>query len=127
MAGDVLRALLRKKSGTPRTGRGLASPKRIRRDAVIERRDRCMTQLGLLRHGKNVSGTLADKAHHLLTAHWAASSWRARADILRTAEWLLGISRKVGCPSPPARPSGQDRNKASDPHDAQHQLDAVVP
>ena len=127
MAGDVLRALLRKKSGAPGTGRGVVAPKRIGRDAMIERRDRCITQLARLRHGKNVSGALADKARHLLTSHWSASSWRARADILRTAEWLLGISQKAACPSPPASRSGQDRSAESDRRDAQHRTDAILP
>jgi hypothetical protein len=40
------------------------------------------------------SGSLFDKARRLLTRHWSASSWRARADILRTAEWLIGIGKK---------------------------------
>jgi hypothetical protein len=38
--------------------------------------------------------SLFDKARQLLTRHWSASSWRARADILRTAEWLIGVGKK---------------------------------
>ena len=50
----------------------------------------------------------AAKAGRLLTQHWSASSWRARADILRTAEWLVGISKQSAAsgipqPEPPAR------------------------
>jgi hypothetical protein len=40
------------------------------------------------------SGSLFAKARQLLTRHWSASSWRARADILRTAEWLIGVGKK---------------------------------
>lgn len=107
MAGEVLRQLLRKKARIPKVGHGSAAPKRIGRSALIVRRDRCMTLLARLRQNENVSGTLADKAGHLLTAHWAASSWRARADILRTAEWLLGLSHKAAAAVPP--PRGQER------------------
>src|SRR5262245_29309748 len=125
MAADILRQLLRKKERAPKVGRGLGAPKRIGRSALIERRNCCMAQLARLRRNESVSAILADKAGHLLTAHWAASSWRARADILRTAEWLLGISHKVaGAASPPGR---QGRIAESDGHDAQRRLDPVVP
>ena len=35
-----------------------------------------------------------EKARQLLTRHWAVASWRARADILRTAEWLIGVGNE---------------------------------
>jgi hypothetical protein len=111
MAGEVLR----KKARTPKIPRGLAPAKPIGRGALIERRDRCMSELARLCQNESASGALADKATHLLTAHWSASSWRARSDILRTAEWLLGISRKTARAVPP--PGGQN---------AQHRLDPVV-
>jgi hypothetical protein len=41
------------------------------------------------------SGRLFEKARQLLTRHWSASSWRARADILRTAEWLVGVGKRT--------------------------------
>lgn len=102
MAGDVWRLLLQKKSGHTAKGTRPAQPvKRVRRDALIARRDVCMTQIMRLRADGNASGNLATKAYQLLTAHWAASSWRARIDIVRTAEWLLGISKKtIGVPMP---------------------------
>jgi hypothetical protein len=40
------------------------------------------------------SASLFAKARQLLTQHWSASSWRGRADLLRTAEWLVGIGKK---------------------------------
>src|SRR6266545_3632392 len=43
----------------------------------------------------NSGSSLFGKARQLLTRHWSASSWRARADILRTAEWLVGVG-KIG-------------------------------
>ena len=41
------------------------------------------------------SGRLFEKDRQLLTRHWSASSWRARADILRTAEWLVGVGKRT--------------------------------
>ena len=123
MTGEVFPLLLRKKAGdTTRTGRGRAPAKRIGRAAVIERRDRCMTEIARLRARDSTSGALADKAYRLLTAHWAASSWHARTDILRSAEWLLGISRKAA--GEPTASRG-DRKTASPGRDAQQDLGAV--
>jgi hypothetical protein len=123
MAGDVLRLLLRKKTGqAPTTARTVRPVKRISRGIMIERRDRCMTEIARLRSDETTSGSLANKARQLLTAHWATSSWRARADILRTAEWLLGISRKVAGSSMPSlgdtEPNGEARDRSHDkqPH-----------
>jgi hypothetical protein len=70
------------------------SVKRIRRQSLIDRREQCMEEIARLRASTNVSGNLSDKSRHLLTKHWAASTWRGRADILRSAEWLLGIGRR---------------------------------
>lgn len=128
MAGDVLRFLLRKKATyATKGGRGSAPPKRIGRAVMIERRDRCMSEVVRLRSSASASGALADKAYRLLTTHWAASSWRARSDILRSAEWLLGISRKVtGAPTPAGR-TESNRNSRSEPREAQQHLNAVSP
>ena len=41
-----------------------------------------------------IAASLFDKARQLLTRHWSVSSWRARADILRTAEWLIGVGNE---------------------------------
>lgn len=96
MSGDVLRLLLRNKAGrTPKPAHGTQPVQRISRQEMIKRRDHCMVEIARLRPEADASGSLADKARQLLTRHWATSSWRARADLLRTAEWLLGISRNA--------------------------------
>ena len=69
----------------------LPSVKRIPRQSLIDRREQCMKEIARLQARTNVSGNLSDKARQLLTKHWAASTWRRRAEILRSAEWLLGI------------------------------------
>jgi hypothetical protein len=74
----------------PQPVRPLRSVKRIPRQQLIERRDVCITRIARLR-GEGVAGDLHDKACRLLTQHWSVAPWRARADILRTAEWLIGI------------------------------------
>jgi hypothetical protein len=100
MPGGMLQLLLHKNTGrTPKPTRVARSIPRIGRAALIERRDGCMAEIGRLRVNGDASSDLATKALQLLTAHWATSSWRARQDILRTAEWLLGISRKAADPS----------------------------
>jgi hypothetical protein len=103
MSGDVLRLLLRNKTGrTQKPAHGARPVERTSRKEMIERRDHCIAEIARLRSDTNASGNLADKALQLLTRHWSVSSWRARGDILRTAEWLLGISRKAAGASMPA-------------------------
>ena len=85
----------RKKAGrTPKPARAARSVERIDRRSLIERRDQCMREIAPLQASTDTSGELASKARQLLTRHWASSSWRYRADILRTAEWLLGVGKR---------------------------------
>ncbi len=53
-----------------------------------------MAEIVRFRSEPGHSDHLFEKARQLLTRHWSASSWRARADILRTAEWLVGVGKK---------------------------------
>jgi hypothetical protein len=69
---------------------------RIPRRLLIERREKCIREIARLRLSANTSGNLLDKAGQLLTKHWAASTWRRRVDILRSAEWLVGICLRNG-------------------------------
>src|SRR5262249_48384863 len=63
------------------------------------RRDHCMAEIAGFWSGSRNSGGLFEKARLLLTRHWSVSPWRGRADILRTAEWLVGIGKKgAGAP-----------------------------
>ena len=95
MLHTTFRPLLRKASGRKsQPSRPTRSGERIARQALIDRRDRCMAEIAHFWSGPENSGRLFEKARQLLTRHWSASSWRARADILRTAEWLVGIGKK---------------------------------
>jgi hypothetical protein len=95
MSRTMLRPLLRRapgrKSQAPRATRPV---ERTARQALIDRRDRCMAEISRFWSEPGNSGSLFEKARQLLTRRWSASSWRGRADILRTAEWLIGIAKK---------------------------------
>jgi hypothetical protein len=109
MAHDVLHPLSRKAaSPRPKSVYALLPVARIGREDLIERRDNCMADIQRLCAGGQASRALAGKARRLLTAHWATSSWRARANLLRTAEWLLRISRKAAATCAPW-PDGDGR------------------
>jgi hypothetical protein len=69
---------------------------RIPRESLIDRRQKCIEEIARLRLSTNTSGNLLDKAGRLLTKYWADSTWGRRADILRSAEWLLGICLQHG-------------------------------
>ena len=72
---------------------------RIPRHALIDWRDHCMVAIARFSSQPGDWGSLFEKARQLLTRRWSASSWRARADILRTAEWLVGIGKKGADPT----------------------------
>jgi hypothetical protein len=97
----MLRPLLRRAPGRKsQAARATRPVERIARQALIDRRDRCMAEIARSWSEPGNSGSsLFGKARQLLTRHWSASSWRARADILRTAEWLVGVGKK-GAESP---------------------------
>jgi hypothetical protein len=95
MSVTALRPPLHKRAGRKaKPSRAARSVERIDRRSLIERRDQCMRDIAPLQAGTDTSGDLANKARQLLTRHWVSSSWRCRADILRTAEWLIGVGKR---------------------------------
>jgi hypothetical protein len=95
MSGTMFRPLLRKAPGrVAKAPRPARSVERIGRQAMIARRDHCMSEIARVCPRPDAADSLLEKARQLLTRHWAASSWRARTDILRTAEWLIGVGKK---------------------------------
>jgi len=102
MSRTMFQPLPRKAAGRkPQPSRVARPVERITRQALIDRRDHCMAEIAGFWSGSRNSGGLFEKARLLLTRHWSASPWRGRADILRTAEWLVGIGKK-GAGSPQA-------------------------
>jgi hypothetical protein len=82
---------LRKRAGrTASPARAARSVGRISRLSMLERREGCLADIARLRSG--ASSPLLDKAQQLLTRYWWPASWRCRADVLRSAEWLVRIS-----------------------------------
>ena len=89
------RPLLRKAPGrSAKAARATRSIERIGRQEMIDRRDSCMAEITQFGSQGGDSASLIDKARQLLTRHWSVSSWRSRADLLRTAEWLIGVGKK---------------------------------
>jgi hypothetical protein len=97
MSRTIFRPLLLKASGRKATAaRPARAVEHIGRQTLIDRRDHCMAEIARFAAAPGDSRNMFDKARQLLTRHWSVSSWRARADILRTAEWLIGIGKKGG-------------------------------
>jgi hypothetical protein len=116
MSGEALQLLLRKTSArTSKAACAARSVAHIRRAELIERRSACMSEIARWRSGTDVSESLTGKAQQLLTRHWSTSSWRARADLLRTAEWLVGISKGAAGTS-----LASSRDSATSPRARQH-------
>jgi len=101
MARATFRPLLLKAPGRiAKAPRAARSVERIGRQAMIDRRDQCMAEIARFESQQDHSASLIEKARQLLTRHWSVSSWRARADILRTAEWLIGVGKQGTDPVP---------------------------
>jgi hypothetical protein len=80
-----------------RNGRPLRSPAQPLDEAAIgAKRAECIREIERLRATLG-STPFVDKAHRLLLPrYWAAASWKGRADILKTVEWLIAMSIGVG-------------------------------
>jgi hypothetical protein len=77
----MLRPLLRRAPGRKSQAVRATRPvERIARQALIDRRDRCMAEIAHFWSEPENSGRLFEKA---------------RADILRTAEWLVGVGKRT--------------------------------
>jgi hypothetical protein len=96
MSITVLRPPLHKRAGRKaKPARAARAVERIGRQAMIDKRDLCMAEIVRIRRENATPNSFFEKARQLLTRHWSTSSWRSRADILRTAEWLIGIGRNA--------------------------------
>jgi hypothetical protein len=74
--------------------------------AQIDRlRERYVEMIALARKFDASPSAMIDKAHSLLTRHWGPSDWAARAEILRTVDWLLKVALIHPVPNKDARPT----------------------
>jgi hypothetical protein len=80
-----------------RNGRPLRSPvQALDENAIGAKRAECMREIERLRATLG-STPFVDKAYRLLLPrYWAAATWKGRADILKTVEWLIAMSVGVG-------------------------------
>ena len=60
--------------------------------AVLARRKRLMLEIALLQRSGQSSKFIAN-AEQLLTRWWAAANWKARSELLKTADWLLRVEQ----------------------------------
>ena len=61
--------------------------------AIRQQRERLMAEISLLTKTHVGADSFVRKALTLLTVGWGRASWRARADLLRSADWLLNMER----------------------------------
>jgi hypothetical protein len=60
------------------------------RPAQIDRlRESYVAMIGTARLFDRGPNAFLDKAHSLLTTHWAHATWASRATILKSVDWLL--------------------------------------
>jgi hypothetical protein len=57
--------------------------------AIVQQRDRRMAEIRSLCCQGLAPGSFVHKANMLLTFGWSRASWRSRAGIIRTVDWLL--------------------------------------
>lgn len=70
---------------------GIAVKERLK-PAVIDRsREQYIATIATFRKLTNETNAFIEKAHRLLTSHWALASWSARAEILKTVDWLVRV------------------------------------
>lgn len=70
------------------------------RPAQIDRmRDSYVAMIATARRFESGPNAFLDKAHKLLTTHWAHASWSSRAAILKSVDWLVKVG--IGHPRAP--------------------------
>jgi hypothetical protein len=61
--------------------------------AIVQQRERRMAEIRSLDRQGLAPGSFVHKAQRLLTLGWSRASWRSRAGIIRTVDWLLEMER----------------------------------
>ena len=80
----------------PRAKLRVAAPKpkaraKLRPAAIDKARTNAMALIARRRDRDAVNAFL-DKAHRLLTRHWAKADWAARAKLIESAAWLIRVA-----------------------------------
>ena len=70
-----------------------AKPRTALRPAAIDKaRANAMAAIVRRRGAGGEADALLDKAHRLLTRHWAKADWATRATLIETAGWLTQVA-----------------------------------
>jgi hypothetical protein len=75
------------------------SPRAARQQAsqgiktILSQREHLMADIESLRK-QDTNSRFLDNARQLLTRWWAAATWSAREDLLKTAAWLVHLERR---------------------------------
>ena len=62
-------------------------------DLILSERERIVSELLRLREQQG-SSKLIENAQQLLTRWWASASWKAREELLKSANWLLRVEKR---------------------------------
>ena len=73
-------------------------------NAIDRKRTECMREIERLRSAMGSTPFIEKANQLLLPRYWAGANWRARAEILRTVEWLLGMGLNAGVARSDQRP-----------------------
>jgi hypothetical protein len=80
---------------------GNAAAVRMRPAAIDRSRAQYITTIATFRQLTHETNAFIEKAQRLLTTHWAPASWAARAEILRTVDWLVRLGTSQPAPHGP--------------------------
>jgi len=80
---------------------GNAAPLRVRPAAIDRSRAQYIATIATFRQLTHETNAVIEKAQRLLTTHWAPASWAARAEILKTVDWLLRLGTSQPTPHGP--------------------------
>ena len=82
---------IRKTNKRPVAALDAAVRARVKPAAIDSSRDQYIATIATFRKLTNETNSFIEKAQRLLTTHWAPASWNARAEILKTVDWLVRL------------------------------------
>ena len=88
-------------SSRPRTKRILSPPAAPHRllpictEAIAAEREKLVAEMNALHERGQLPARSVRTLRNLLTRSWGGASWRARAQILRTADWFIRLERTL--------------------------------
>lgn len=94
---DASAAMKKKKQlGANALSGSVPSAQRPPQEAILAKRTQLMVEIARLRNWNGTSRKPLDRAELLLTARWGRATWAARANLLKSAQWLVGLAYSQG-------------------------------